>query len=744
MWSVKGGNGAKKGAGGNGLVAVAIDNQKGSQNALRWAAEHLLTKGQTVILLHVVQKTSSINCIDIILEDSDIAKAVTEYASYAAIENLVLGAPTKHGFIRFKSSSIPSSVSKGAPDFCTVYVISKGKIHSERHASRPAAYSSPLLAQIEALNQQSAKAAETPRQNMYLKARPSFRPRNLPDEASRYAYTRGGGFSNGRISGGFSESESERSFISSDRASTDRASSVMYEYMDRGRLSTSSDQSFGSMRLGPKFADLNFPQDFSSISHESNQTSSSWSSENLEEVESEMRRLKLELKQTMDMYSTACREALTAKQKEMELHSWRAEEEQKLEEARLAQEAAQAVAEREKARCKAAIEAADAAKRIAELESNKRANAEIKALREAEDMRKLLSNLAHTDDKYRRYSIEEIEEATEHFSPSRKIGEGGYGPVYKCYLDHTPVAVKVLRPDAAQGRSQFQKEIDILSCIRHPNMVLLLGACPEYGILVYEYMANGSLDDCLSRKGNTPALSWQLRFQIAAEVATGLLFLHQTKPEPLVHRDLKPGNILLDQNYVSKISDVGLARLVPAVAENVTQCLMTATAGTFCYIDPEYQQTGMLGVKSDVYSLGIMLLQLVTSRPPMGLTHQVETAIEKGTFAGMLDPAVPDWPYEEALSFAKLAIQCAELRRKDRPDLGTVILPALNKLREFADEKMNHKLLGGNYSPSPNHSHAADQQEVISDPQLKNLETSKSQSSTSSQPENQAEEAGLL
>ncbi|XP_048428408.1 U-box domain-containing protein 34 [Pyrus x bretschneideri] len=445
-----------------------------------------------------------------------------------------------------------------------------------------------------------------------------------------------------------------------------------------------------------------------------------------------MRRLKLELKQTMDMYSTACREAITAKQKvsgsqicflqffsrfhlnlrprqEMKLHSWRAEEEQKLEEARLGQEAALAVAEKEKARCKAAMEAADAAKRIAEFESNKRVNAESKALREAEDMRKLLSNLAHTDDKYRRYSIEEIEEATEHFLPSRKVGEGGYGPVYKCYLNHTPVAVKVLRPDAAQGRSQFQKEIDILSSIRHPNMVLLLGACPEYGILAYEYMANGSLDDCLSRKGNTPALSWQLRFRIAAEIATGLLFLHQTKPEPLVHRDLKPGNILLDHNYVSKISDVGLARLVPAVAENMTQCLMTATAGTFCYIDPEYQQTGMLGVKSDVYSLGIMLLQLVTNRPPMGLAHHVESAIEKGTFAEMLDPSVPDWPYEEALSFAKLAVQCAELRRKDRPDLGTVILPELNKLRELADEKMNHKLLGGNDGPSPNHSRVADQ-----------------------------------
>lgn len=103
-------------------------------------------------------------------------------------------------------------------------------------------------------------------------------------------------------------------------------------------------------------------------------------------------------------------------------------------------------------------------------------------------------------------------------------------------------------------------------------MVLLIGACPEYGVLVYEYMAKGSLADRLYKYGNTPPLSWELRFRIAAEVATGLLFLHQTKPEPIVHRDLKPGNILIDQNYVSKIGDVGLAKLVPAVAENVTQC----------------------------------------------------------------------------------------------------------------------------------------------------------------------------
>lgn len=102
-------------------------------------------------------------------------------------------------------------------------------------------------------------------------------------------------------------------------------------------------------------------------------------------------------------------------------------------------------------------------------------------------------------------------------------------------------------------------------------MVLLLGACPEYGCLVYEYMSNGSLEDRLLQRGNSKPLSWQHRFRIAAEIGTGLLFLHQTKPEPLVHRDLKPGNILLDRNFVSKISDVGLARLVPpSVADTVT------------------------------------------------------------------------------------------------------------------------------------------------------------------------------
>lgn len=135
------------------------------------------------------------------------------------------------------------------------------------------------------------------------------------------------------------------------------------------------------------------------------------------------------------------------------------EEERRLEEARLAEEAALAIVEQEKAKSRAAIEAAKAAQRIAEIEAQKRVNAEKKAHRESAEKSKALDALAHSDVRYRKYTIDEIEAATEFFSGTRKIGEGGYGPVYKCYLDHTPVAIKVLRPDAAQGRSQFQQEV---------------------------------------------------------------------------------------------------------------------------------------------------------------------------------------------------------------------------------------------------------------------------------------------
>ncbi|KAE8673401.1 F17F16.3 protein [Hibiscus syriacus] len=738
MWHTKGGGGAGKKGGGNGLVAVAIDKDKGSQHALRWATEHLVSRGRTVVLIHVTKPiynvggTSSdvhkkfmmdklskelflsfhcfctrkdIQCLDVILEDSDVVKALTEYVSQASIEKLVMGAPSKGAFMRKFRGDTPTCVTKAAPDFCTVYVINKGKISSIRNASRSAPSSSPLLDQIKKQNflENPPRAGSPSSLFSFLSiqilnrcfecaAAEVTNPPTSCDGCSKSSLP-GTRASLMKAFGDFPESDTDISFVSSDRPSTDRNSSLLFDsFLDssrHSRLSCSTDYSIGSIPLGIRWSD---PQ----MSHESSRTSCS--SQNL--VEAEMKRLRQELKQTMDLYSNACREALTAKQQAMDLNRCKNKEEERLEEARQAEEAAMSAVEAERAKCKAAVEAAEAAERLAL--SQKPSNLEGEALREAMEMTKMLKALSNRKIQYRRYTIEEIEQATENFAPSLKIGEGGYGPVYKCYLDHTQVAVKILRPDAAQGRLQFLQELEVLSCIRHPNMVLLLGACPEYGILVYEYMSNGSLEDCIFRKGNTPALSWQIRFRIAADIAIGLLFLHQTKPEPIVHRDLKPANILLDHNYVSKIGDVGLARLVPAVAENMTQVHITSAAGTFCYIDPEYQQTGVLGVKSDIYSLGILLLQLITAKQPMGLTHYVEQAIERGTFfTEMADPAVTDWPEEETMALAKLALQCAELRRKDRPDLGKEILPLLSELRDMAEEKMAHFFFAGSPVSSP-------------------------------------------
>ncbi|GER51288.1 protein kinase family protein [Striga asiatica] len=615
MWlpNAKGSTLGKKG-GRNGLVAVAVDNDKASQHAIKWAIDNLLSKAQIVILIHVLQKPDchaySINCgvngaagsdkqildkqtkelfltyhcfctrkdilcFDVVLEDVDISKAITDYVAQAAIENLVLGS-SRHGFIRrFKTVDVPSSVSKAAPDFCTVYVISKSKISSVRNAYRIAPFTSPLMSQIQQMQQEAS--TNNPPPNRQPKNRPSMKARQTLK--AREISRTGSGRSTPRKSGvdesdllrspfmargynasmfDMSETDTDISFISSDRPSTDRA--MMMEmgptFLDgldsarTSRVSISSESSLGSSAChGTKLSDMSSFTAFSTSSLEN---------------------------------------------------------------------AARLAAEQEKAKYKAAMENAKVAQRIAEIESRNRVGIEKRTLAESDNKDSVFPL------RYRRYSIVEIEEATENFTQSRKIGEGSYGPVYKCYLDHTAVAVKI---------------------------------------------------------------------------SMGLNFLHQTKPEPLVHRDLKPGNILLDRNFVSKISDVGLARLVPpSVAEEVTQYRMTSAAGTFCYIDPEYQQTGMLGVKSDVYSLGIVLLQILTARPPMGLAHHVGRAVEEGRLAEMLDPSVPDWPAEQALALARLALRCAELRRKDRPDLGKVVVPELNRLREFGEERMGHCFLLPNHS----------------------------------------------
>ncbi|XP_020088900.1 U-box domain-containing protein 35-like isoform X1 [Ananas comosus] len=608
---------------------------------------------------------------EVVLEDVDISKALADYITTHHIHNIVVGASNRNALTRkFRNPDVPTCLMKSAPEYCAVYVIYKGKAITVRAAKGPAPANGipPRQFPVPESPHRLPDQGEGSVRNPFSKG--SWRGHIPPSPRSDRSLE--------AFHGHIKTPSRDRPLSTAKTAPSD----ALLEYLDSSVRPPRSSFSRDSSDEIDLTKSMDFQaMDFGHLTDPSSASPESPSSAGQRDIEAEMKRLRLELKQTMEMYNTACKEATIAKQKAKELQ----EEARKFEERKHAEEAALALVEMEKAKCRAAIEAAEAAQRIAELEAQKRLKAERKAKREAEEKKRALDALAHSDVRYRKYSIEEIKAATSYFTESLKIGEGGYGPVYRACLDHTPVAIKVLSPDASQGRKQFQQEVEVLSCIRHPNMVLLLGACPEYGCLVYEYMENGSLEDRLFRRGGTAAMPWGVRFKIAAEVATGLLFLHQTKPEPLVHRDLKPANILLDRNYVAKISDVGLARLVPAsVADEVTQYRMTSTAGTFCYIDPEYQQTGMLGTKSDVYSLGILLLQMVTARSPMGLTHHVERAVEEGKIEEVLDPALQDWPAQEALDFARLALRCAELRRRDRPDLASVVLPELNRFRNLA------------------------------------------------------------
>ncbi|GAB2267736.1 U-box domain-containing protein 34 [Dionaea muscipula] len=168
-------------------------------------------------------------------------------------------------------------------------------------------------------------------------------------------------------------------------------------------------------------------------------------------------------------------------------------------------------------------------------------------------------------------------------------------------------------------------------------------------------------------------------------VACALAFLHSSKPERIVHRDLKPGNILLGRNYASKISDLGLAKILPdAVPDAATYIEEESTlAGTFHYVDPEYMGTGTVRPKSDLYSLGIILLQLLTGRRPNGLLLDMENALGSGSLQHLLDKSILDWPLVEAEEFARIALSCCKLRCRDRPDLENEVLPVIKRLADL-------------------------------------------------------------
>ncbi|MQL84193.1 hypothetical protein Taro_016695, partial [Colocasia esculenta] len=276
----------------------------------------------------------------------------------------------------------------------------------------------------------------------------------------------------------------------------------------------------------------------------------------------------------------------------------------------------------------------------------------------------------------------ELEQATNKFGNELKIGEGGYGSVYKGVLRHTTVAIKKLCTQGMQGQIEFYQEVEILSRVRHPNLVMLIGACVEDWCLIYEFLPNGSLEDRLLCKGNTPPLSWQARIRIATEICSALIFLHSHNPHRIVHGDLKPANILLDANLVSKLGDFGISRLLMQTNSGTTLYHRTDPKGTFAYMDPEFCATGELTPGSDIYSFGIIILQLLTGKPAFGIPKEVQDALNRGTLHMILDKSAGDLPFVQAKQLAHLGLRCCEVNRKCRPDLVNEIWRILEPMKK--------------------------------------------------------------
>ncbi|KAF6167895.1 hypothetical protein GIB67_027673 [Kingdonia uniflora] len=278
------------------------------------------------------------------------------------------------------------------------------------------------------------------------------------------------------------------------------------------------------------------------------------------------------------------------------------------------------------------------------------------------------------------YSYKQLNEATQGFRSPNKIGEGGFGSVYKGkLLDGAMVAVKVLSVESRQGHSEFMAEIASMSNVRHKNLAKIRGVCIEgtHRILVYDYMENNSLAQILfGNEIKTVELNWEIRRDICLGIAHGLAHLHEETKPHIVHRDIKASNILLDWDFTAKVSDFGLSKLFP---DNITH-ISTRVAGTLGYMAPEYAISGHLTRKSDVYSFGVLLLEILSGRCviefdiELGEYYLVEKAWEMyndGNLLQLMDPSLRgDFPDEEVVRFLKVGLLCVQETPSLRPRMS--------------------------------------------------------------------------
>ncbi|KAJ7968534.1 Receptor-like kinase [Quillaja saponaria] len=296
----------------------------------------------------------------------------------------------------------------------------------------------------------------------------------------------------------------------------------------------------------------------------------------------------------------------------------------------------------------------------------------------------------HPLDNIKHFSYSVIKVATDDFHSSNKIGRGGFGTVYKGTLkDGKRVAVKPLSAGSKQGVREFLTEINTIANVKHPNLVQLIGCCAQgpNRILVYDYLENNSLDNALlGRKNTNIKLDWGKRSAICMGTARGLAFLHEELEPHIVHRDIKASNILLDEDFNPKIGDFGLAKLFP---DNITH-ISTRIAGTTGYLAPEYAFGGQLTMKADVYSFGVLILEIVSGRSSskenLGGTQKflLEWAWqlhEEGRLLELVDPELGEFPEEEVIRYMKVAFLCTQAAASRRPLMSQVVDMLSRKIR---------------------------------------------------------------
>lgn len=283
----------------------------------------------------------------------------------------------------------------------------------------------------------------------------------------------------------------------------------------------------------------------------------------------------------------------------------------------------------------------------------------------------------------RAFTIEELSMATDGFSDATLLGQGGFGSVHKGTLYGKEVAVKRLKTGSGQGDREFQAEIEIISRVHHRHLVSLVGYCisGDQRLLVYEYVPNKTLEFHL-HANDRPTIDWPTRLKIALGSAKGLAYLHEDCHPKIIHRDIKAANILLDYKFEAKVADFGLAKFQ---SEDYTH-ISTRVMGTFGYMAPEYAGTGKLTDRSDVFSFGVVLLELITGKRPVGSiqTYMDEglvdwarpllaKALGDGNYDALIDPRLENYDPSEMSRLVVCAAACVRHSARHRPQMSQIV-----------------------------------------------------------------------